>query len=174
MRKQRGFTVIELLITLTVVALVLGIGVPNLRDFILNNRRVAAVNEFVASLALARTEAIARNLSVSMCPSTNGTGCAAVDWDRGWIVFSDTDRDGAIDAGIDDVIKAVEDMDNLAITSAELGASLSYRPSGRIINRGQFVFCDSRGADHARVVQLDLVGRPVVSKKLINGSSPSC
>jgi type IV fimbrial biogenesis protein FimT len=174
MRKEQGFTLIELLITVTVVALVLGIGVPGLRDFIENNRRAAKINELVASLTLARSEAIARNLAVSMCPSTNGTGCAAAPWDEGWIIFSDADRDGTVDGGTDVVFKAVDGLNNLQVTSPELAASLSYRPSGRILAQGQFIVCDSRGASEARVVQLDLVGRPVISKKKLDGGSPTC
>jgi type IV fimbrial biogenesis protein FimT len=173
MRRERGFTLIELLITVTVVALVLGIGLPGLQDFIQNNRRAAKINELVASLTLARSAAISRNLTVSMCPSTNGTACAAVAWDRGWIVFSDADRNGDINGG-DTIIKAVDGLNDMQVTSPELAASLSYRPSGRILNQGQFVVCDSRGADDARVVQLDLVGRPVISKKKLDGSNPTC
>ena len=174
MRRERGFTLIELLITVTVVALVLGIGLPGLQDFIQNNRRAAKINELVASLTLARSAAISRNFAVSMCPSTNGTGCAAVAWDEGWIVFSDLDRDGAVDGGVDTVIKAVDGLNDMQVTSPELATSLSYRPSGRILNQGQFVVCDSRGAGDARVVQLDLVGRPVISKKKLDGSNPTC
>jgi prepilin-type N-terminal cleavage/methylation domain-containing protein len=92
MPEQRGFTLIELLVTFTVLAIILGIGVPGLRDFIFNNRQVSALNEMVASLQYGRTEAIARNNTVSLCPSTNGTSCTgASTWDVGWIIFSDSD-----------------------------------------------------------------------------------
>lgn len=174
MPSQRGFTLIELLVTLTVLAIVVGLGLPGLRDFTLNNRRVAAVNEMVASMALSRTEAISRNMTVSMCPSSDGTGCGGVGWSDGWIVFSDVDGDGAVDAGGDIVIKAVEALEGLQVKSPELGAGLTYRPNGRVRARGQFVFCDPRGATHARVVQLDVIGRPVVAKTLIGGSAPGC
>jgi type IV fimbrial biogenesis protein FimT len=174
MPAQRGFTLIELLVTLTVLAIVVGLGLPGLRDFTLNSRRVAAINEMVASLALSRSEAIARNVTVSMCPSTTGTGCGAVGWGDGWIVFSDVDGDGAPDPGVDNIIKAVEALEGLDVTSPDLGAVLTYRPNGRVRARGQLVFCDSRGAAEARVVQLDMVGRPIVAKTLIGGVNPGC
>lgn len=173
MPTQRGFTLIELLVTLTVLAIVVGIGVPGLRDFTLNNRRVAAVNEVIASLALARSESIARNVTVSMCPSEDGAGCSAAAWSAGWIIFSDADGNGAPNDD-DVIIRAVEEVDGLSVTSPELAAGLTYRPNGRIRNRGQLVFCDPRGAEHARVVQLDMVGRPIVAKSLINGVPPAC
>ena len=174
MHGQRGFTLIELLVTLATLAIVVGIGLPGLRDFAMNNRRVAAVNEIVASLALSRSEAVARNTTVSMCPSSNGAGCAAGDWDAGWIVFSDQNANGVPDAGVDTVIKAVEELDRITVTTPDLGNSLSYRPNGRVRVRGQLVFCDSRGSSNARVVQLDIVGRPVVSKTMLGGGSPTC
>jgi type IV fimbrial biogenesis protein FimT len=135
---------------------------------------VAAVNEMVASLALSRSEAVARNLTVSMCPSANGTACAIGDWDQGWIVFADNDGDGTVDAGIDTVIKAIEETASLTVTTPDLGTSVTYRPNGRVRAQGQLVFCDPRGSDEARVVQLDIVGRPVVSKTLRGGGTPSC
>jgi type IV fimbrial biogenesis protein FimT len=173
MQPQRGFTLIELLVTLATLAIIVGIGVPGLRDFMMNNRQVAAVNEMAASLALTRSEAVARNLTVSMCPSTNGTACAGGAWDQGWIVFSDGAGDGAVNGG-DVVIKAVEELQGLNVTTPDLGASVSYRPNGRVRTQGQLVFCDSRGGDDARVIQLDLVGRPVVAKTLRDGGTPAC
>ncbi len=173
MRKQHGFTLIELMITLATLAIIVGIGVPGLRDFMMNNRQVAAVNEMAASLALTRSEAVARNLTVSMCPSANGTTCAAGAWDQGWIVFSDGAADGAVNGG-DVVIKAVEELQGLNVTTPDLGASVSYRPNGRVRVQGQLVFCDSRGGDEARVIQLDIVGRPVVAKTLRGGGTPAC
>ena len=174
MRRHGGFTLIELLVTLATLAIIVGLGAPGLRDFMMNNRRVAAVNEMVASLALSRSEAVARNLTVSMCPSTNGTACAVGDWDQGWIVFSDNDGDGTVDAGVDTVIKALEATASLTVTTPDLGTSVTYRPNGRVRGQGQLVFCDARGSDEARVVQLDIVGRPVVSKTLRGGGAPSC
>ncbi len=174
MRQQRGFTLIELLVTLATLAIIVGIGVPGLRDFMMNNRQVAAVNEMAASLALTRSEAVARNLTVSMCPSADGANCAGGAWDQGWIVFSDADADGDTDAGVDVVIKAVESLNGLEVTTPDLGGSVSYRPNGRIRVQGQLVFCDSRGGSEARVIQLDIVGRPVVAKTLRGGGTPAC
>ena len=174
MVRQRGFTLIELLVTLTVLAILVGIGMPNLRDFMLNNRRAAKVNELVASLQYARSEAVARNQGVSLCTSSSGTGCTGGAWDTGWIVFTDPDLDGVLDAGTDVVVRASEPRETLDVTSPEFGTTVTYRPSGRVAAQGQFIFCDPRGAAHARVVQLDPIGRPNVAEKKIDGSDPTC
>lgn len=174
MVRQRGFTLIELLVTVTVLGILVGIGYPNLRDFMLNNRRTAKVNELVASLQYARSEAVARNLGVSLCTSTSGTSCAGGAWDGGWIVFSDSDLDGVVDTPPDTVLRTGEAIETLDITSPDLGTTVTYRPSGRVLAPGQFIFCDPRGADHARVIQLDPLGRPSMSEKKLDGSDPTC
>ncbi|MEO0998269.1 MAG: GspH/FimT family protein [Pseudomonadota bacterium] len=112
---QRGFTLYELLVTVVVVGVIIGFGVPNLRQFQLNNRMVAASNDMLAAFALARTEAIKRKTNVAICASPDWTAaapsCGAVDtatdvsWHEGWVVFTDDDGDLVIDAGTDEVLR---------------------------------------------------------------------
>ena len=94
-RRTKGFTLVELMITLLVAAVVLGIGVPNFQEFIANNRMAAATNDLISVLHLARGEAVKRRANVTICPSA--------DWDNfgvssctaggrladGWILFVD-------------------------------------------------------------------------------------
>ena len=72
MAKSRpgGFTLVELMVTLTVLAILVGVALPSFRDMILNNRRTAIVNDLVSSLLLARSEAIKRGQPVSVCASS--------------------------------------------------------------------------------------------------------
>ena len=174
MRLQRGFTMIELMITIMVLGLVLGLGVPGFRDLVLNNRQASAVNELVTALQLARSEAITRNVAapsaVSVCASNDGAACAGT-WSDGWIVFNDADGDGALDAG-EIVLRAVDAPASMAITGP--GGAMRYRRDGRSPDATDFVFCDSRGASRARVVQLGLTGRPAAAKVLSDGSAPAC
>jgi len=170
MPEQRGFTLIELLVTITVLAILLGVGVPGLRDFVLNNRQVSAVNEMVGSLQYARTEAISRNRTVSLCPSSNGTSCSGSEWAVGWIVFSDQDGDGVVDGG-DTVLRRNEALDNIDFVSdGGIASAVVYRRNGRATATGNFTLCDSRGDAHGKVVVLDLSGRPRVQK--LGGSCP--
>lgn len=84
---MRGFTLIELMVTITVAALLLAIGVPTFRDVALGSRLSATANDLLASVQLARSEAIKRNITVTVCPSTDGAACdGGADWDQGWIV----------------------------------------------------------------------------------------
>ncbi|MGS1078356.1 GspH/FimT family pseudopilin [Pseudoxanthomonas beigongshangi] len=88
-----GFTLIELLIALAVLAVALTLAAPSFQDLIARNRVTAAANELVASLQIARTEAIRRNKRVVLCPSTNGTSCQGTDWRR-LVMFVDANADG--------------------------------------------------------------------------------
>ena len=100
MNRQRGFTLIELIITVAIVAILLAIGVPSFQEMMRNNRVAAHTNDRLSSLNLARSEAIKRGVRVSLCKSSDGLSCATTgDWTQGWIVFVDTDNDATVDAG---------------------------------------------------------------------------
>lgn len=95
-RRVRGFTLVELMVTLMVLAILLGIAVPSFRDAALSSRLSGYANDLVASVQVARSEAIKRNLTVTLCASVDGSTCAAgVGWEVGWIILaprpSDTD-----------------------------------------------------------------------------------
>lgn len=105
---QRGFTIIELMIAVLVSAVLLTIGVPSFATLIANNRVTAQANELVGGLNLARSEAIKNGQRVSVCSSTDGSSCAAnTDWATGWLVFNDSDGNGAV-ASADDILRAFE------------------------------------------------------------------
>lgn len=80
--RSGGFTLVELMITIAVLAVVMAIAVPSFQAVINRNRLVSASNEVVAALQLARMEAIRRNSRVELCPSTDGTSCSGSAWSR--------------------------------------------------------------------------------------------
>lgn len=81
---QFGFTLIELVITVSIAAIVLAAAIPSFREIIQNNRITAQANELVTAFNLARSEAIKRGVRARACASTNGTGCAmGGGWQQG-------------------------------------------------------------------------------------------
>lgn len=88
---SRGFTLIELMITITILAILLGVGVPSFLDASLSSRLSSIANDLVASVQLARSEAIKRNSNVTVCVSSNGTDCGSGDWNQGWIVLASSE-----------------------------------------------------------------------------------
>ncbi len=179
MRRQNGFTLIELMIAVGLTGLLLSMAVPALDIFVANARQTGAINDFVSTIHQARSTAVTTNQRVTICPSSNGTNCEVVGWNNGWIAFADPDSDRTVDN--DETIFASSGrVDNLTLVSAEFGTFLTYRPNGRVMNAsvngsaGAIAFCDDRGTEHAKVMLIDLSGRPRISKTLADGSAPAC
>ncbi len=114
-----------------------------------------------------------------MCASASGTNCEAASWDSGWIVFGDLNANGSVDVG-ETIVSASAAAEGLDIQSGEFPAALMYRPNGRAMtnaptgNSGEFTVCDFRGAEHAKVILVELSGRPRMSETKANGTPPSC
>lgn len=87
-RDARGFTLIELMVAVTILAILIGIAVPSFRDAALSGKLTAISSDLVASTQIARSEAIKRNQTVSLCASSSGTSCDGPSgWQAGWIVL---------------------------------------------------------------------------------------
>ena len=179
MRRENGFTLIELMIAIGLAGLLLSAAVPALDTFVSNARQTGAINDFVSSIHQARSTAITTNARVTICPSSGGTNCEAVSWDEGWIVFSNRNGDLIVD-GDETIVASSGSANGLTIQSGQFSTFITYRPNGRVSNAslngssGSFTVCDRRGAKHAKVMVIDLSGRPRLSETLVDGSAPVC
>lgn len=98
--KYEGFTLIELMITVALVAILLALSAPYFRETITSNKIGAEANNLKASLNLARSTAARLNQPVALCKSADGEDCTTDDyWEQGWITFNDLNRNGAVDSG---------------------------------------------------------------------------
>ena len=89
-RKARGFTLIEMMTALFILAILVALAVPSFRDASLSSKLSGFANDIVASTQLARSEAIKRNVTVTLCASSDGATCDDPDgWEAGWIVLAD-------------------------------------------------------------------------------------
>jgi type IV fimbrial biogenesis protein FimT len=93
--RAAGFTLIELMIAIAVLAVLLALAVPNFNDASLSARLNGFANSIVAAAQVARSEAIKRNATITLCASANGSSCAGSGgWEQGWIVLNEaTDPD---------------------------------------------------------------------------------
>jgi type IV fimbrial biogenesis protein FimT len=183
--KQTGFTLIELMFTIVVLAVLFGIGVPNFRDFIRNSRMTAAANDFVTDFNVARTEAVKRRVAVTVCKSQLGAVCDANNADpfNSWIIFVD-DANAAVAAGTDG--NGVVDTGEIVLRQRQIPTSITVTADGRrtiFLPSGfprtavsgtdltQIRLCDSRGnvitaggQSAARAVTLSATGRPSATR----------
>lgn len=99
-RISGGFSLVELLIVIGLVAVFLTLAAPSLSDMIQKNRVSSEVSTFVADLKFARSVAMKRGQAVTVCPSTDGLSCLDNNhWHSGWIVFNDVNGTGTVDSG---------------------------------------------------------------------------
>lgn len=179
MKREKGFTLIELMTAIGIGAVLVSMAVPGLQSVAMNSKQRSGVNEIVAAMHLARNTAITTNNRVTLCTSDDEKTCGAVGWAEGWIAFTDIDSDQTVDAN-ETIIRSGGAIDGLTIQSSQYSQYLMYRPSGRVMNAstagniGDFIFCDSRGSAHAKIVTIDLSGRPGFSETTSSGQSASC
>lgn len=153
--RLHGFTLIELMMTVLVGAVLLGIAVPAFRTFVQNTRLTSEANALVYSLALARDEAVKRDSAVEVCASANGTSCGGT-WNLGWIVCTPSPGCATVIqvapglAGGNTVTEQLNGATDLTFsTNGQSQTGLAY----------QFVFCDNRGVTYGQDVELNLIGR---------------
>jgi len=186
---MRGFTLIELMVVLAIAAIVTMVGLPNMVDFIAEQRLRTVASDMVSEIAFSRAKAIELSRRVVM-QRIGGSG-----WDLGWRTYVDVDGDGGFTAGTDTLLKEFNGFGTGAAANngrlyvcgfpaAEFGTRIVFRPDGRIlrannattVNDGIWVidpmgnndFCDNK----TRALYFDLSGR--VSSKVVTSGSASC
>ena len=173
-RCAAGFTLIELIITLTIAGILGALAVPAMQTFILDQRLTTQANDFIADLSLSRSEAIRQASNVVICKqggSVSSPSCStSAAWGAGWVVFADADNNGAL-ASNESVLRIRQSLDGGNTLNAISGTNsivfantgLTTLASGEIAMR----FCDTRLGSNAVTVWVNFTGRARIDRTAV-------
>jgi type IV fimbrial biogenesis protein FimT len=183
MQRTCGFTLVELMVTIGVAAILVGLAVPSYQNLTRDSYMTTAANDLLVSMQLAHSEAIKRHLAVTVCHSadsyTDDPGCGGDAWQDGWIVYVDAteanpDPNGVVDDG-EQILYNARGFGRHRITAiaAQNAAPLEARitflgsgyPEGDVPGGRNLLLCDDRHSDSAgRVLNISQTGRAQVRK----------
>lgn len=166
MIKNTGLTLVELLITLTIVSIVIGIAVPNFSSLVKTNALTAQTNYFTAAISLARSEAVKQDAQILMCVRNGSTCSNTANWEDGWIIFNDSD--GNLDVNDGEAIRIFDSLpngfsirpDDANLTTLAFNSDGRASTIGNIFSGTEFSLCDPSGSeDFARTLSMNIAGR---------------
>ena len=178
---ERGFTIVELMVTIGIAAVLAGLAAPSFQQLMATNRLKTHTSALHTSLLMARSEAIKRHARVVMCKSTDGATCVtAGDWQQGWILFADTNNNAGVDAG-EPILQKVATLsgDFILKGSGDLADYVSYTGTGApklkasdTFQTGAFTLCQPAGGS-ARQIEVFATGRLNVGQSPVASCTPS-
>ena len=160
-RRAQGFTLIELMMTLTVLTILIAAAAPAFGNLIQNTESQTSRSTLTTALATARILAVSKTTHIVMCPSSDQQYCGhTTEWQHGWLIFADTDHDGS--RGDDEALVSVSDAqpEGVAILTTAGRTHVDYRPDGSAPGSNvTFTVCDRRGHDLATSLVINNAGR---------------
>ena len=178
-RRPHGFTLLELMVTVFVLGVLLGVGVPSFFETIRSNRATADTNELVSALSIARSEAVRRGARVTLCGTSNGASCDGA-WGQRWMLFVDgaaTDTAGPTAITTANTLRDwAAPVGNTAITMRRTNGAAATVNWIRFLPRGEVrthnnvlplvvrIEIDGCSGTQARNVELNAVGRTTVER----------
>lgn len=161
MRKSNGFTLIEMMIVIAIIALIAGYGVPQFNSMMQNGRLSTQVNELQGLMQLARSEAVTNRVVTRICGSTDKATCNTNNWEGGAILFRDRDNNGS--ASATELVRVMPAVTN-GNTIRGVAGAISFLADGTLASSAMLRICDTRGADSSRQVRINTAGQSRINK----------
>lgn len=164
----RGFTIIELMVAVTVAGILAAIAIPAFNSFVLNDRDASQINSLVYSFNYARSEAVKLNIpnGVTVCPATAGACNNSTAWSGGWIV---TYVDTTVAPPAARVLQSVPALagNNVLTATGAAATGITFRSTGAVALQQTLAIkvCDTRGGAYAHDVEVNVVGNVATSQK---------
>ncbi len=161
-RLDHGMTLVELLAVLSILAILLGVGVPGMQRLVGTTRADGSIRELYALLASARQIAVLTRRDVTLCGTADGSSCSRTWNGNPTLVFVDSNRNRRADAG-EEIFQVSELTHNGLVRWSASGnrSYLRFRPDGAALEFGNFTWCPASGdARQARQLILNVTGRP--------------
>ena len=169
---KNGFSLIELMITVLVLAIAIAVGAPSFTDTIQNNRLAGQTNSINGALSYVRTEAVKLNGDVSICSSSDQSTCNNTGaWEDGWVIFIDDDGNGVRAAG-ETILRVGEPLqgnNTLRLDGFASANAITFDNQGRITSSGTLVFCDEREEEEAVGIVINISGQ---TRKAVDQDDP--
>ena len=160
--KQKGVTLLEMMITVAILAIVLTVVAPNVQGILVKNRAVATMNELSTVIQYARNSAIDEQANAVFCPSSDFATCTT-NWRNPKIVFIDVDNDGERDA--DEAILVATESLNATMTLTSTNDAITFDDSGAARVETTIKLCHtSNEAQYARLLEISPQGRVRISQ----------
>jgi type IV fimbrial biogenesis protein FimT len=162
---QQGFTIIELMITVLVLAIIIAVAAPSFTRQIQNNRTSAITEEMTNLFSYARSEAVRRGSAVTVCASADGLSCGT-NWNAGFMVFVDNVTTGSSTPDVDEVLQIWTEPDGRSQFTVSQ-SFVRYLGTGAVANGPttfdiKFEGCE--GDDAARQIVVGVSGLANVSR----------
>ena len=158
--KNKGFSLIEILVVLTLAAILFAFALPSFENLVRGNRVSSQFNMLMSSLNFARSEAIKRNTPVTICRSNDQATCAG-QWQNGWIIFVDNGVIGTVNPPNDTVLNIHEPLAGGTTLNYAVINKVTYLANGLISvgDGGTFSFCDTRAGNFGIDIIITPTGR---------------
>jgi type IV fimbrial biogenesis protein FimT len=173
MAKQRGFTLVELMVVVAVVAILASAALPSFSDLLSRQRVSVEANRLLGDLQYARAEAVTRHHEVVVCPASRQSCVGGGDWSRGWMVFVDGNENGQRD-GNDLVLKVGQSGQIGRLYSSSARPRVRFKPDGSAGGNNATITVCSNDASRARAIIVSNPGRSRVSTEGPGGRALRC
>ncbi|MDM7859747.1 GspH/FimT family pseudopilin [Alteromonas sp. ASW11-36] len=161
MRCQNGVTLLEMMITVAIVAIVLTTVAPSIQSILVQNRIIGEINELSGIIQFARHSAIDEQTNTVVCPTEDYTNCTN-NWDNAKMVFMDLDANGM--RGANEVLLVASSVINRVNDMTGPAGGFAFLPSGAASANATILLChQNNNNEYARALTISLQGRVKMS-----------